>query len=184
MDFELVIKKLLSGFKEHDIRCAVIGGYALGLWGAARATNHLDFYVVRDDVEKLHLLMTSLNYKRIFFSENVSQYQGEVFPVWGYVDFLHAFRPLGLRAIADAVETAVFEDKLKIKIVRPEDIIGLKLQALHNSEPGERDKDLIDIKALAKANRNSLDWNRVEEYYKLFKREADYRSLREELHVQ
>ena len=57
----------------------------------------------------------------------------------------YAFRPLGLRIVKDAVETRIFDKK--IKTARPEDIIGLKLQALCNSEPGSRDQDNVDIKS-------------------------------------
>lgn len=181
MEFEIVLRKLLEGFEEYGIRCAAIGGYALGFWGVARATGDVDFLVVKNDIEKLHLLMSSLGYKRIFSSENVSQYQGDIFPVWGYVDFLHAFRPLGVRIVNDAVETTIFGKK--IKTARAEDIIGLKLQALCNSEPGSRDQDRVDIKSLVKANRNSLDWTRIEDYYKLFKMESDYRALKEQFNV-
>ena len=182
MEFELVLRKLLEGFEERGIRYAAIGGYALGFWGASRATGDVDFIVVKDDLEKLHLMMTALGYKRIFFSDNVSQYQGDIFPVWGYVDFLHAFRPLGLRIVKDAVETRIFDKK--IKTARPEDIIGLKIQALCNSEPGSRDQDNVDIKSLVKANLSSLDWSRVEDYYKLFGMESAYQALKEQFHVQ
>ncbi len=182
MEFELVLGKLLEGFEERGIRYAAIGGYALGFWGVSRATGDVDFIVLKEDVEKLDLLMASLGYKRIFFSDNVSQYQGDIFPVWGYVDFLHAFRPLGLRIVEEAVEKRIFDKK--IKIACPEDIIGLKLQALCNSEPGSRDQDSVDIKSLVKANCGSLDWSRVEEYYKIFGMEAAYKALKDQFCVQ
>ncbi len=83
--------------------------------------------------------------------------------------------------IRDAVEFSLFGES--IKVARPEDIIGLKLQALCNSDPGSREQDAVDIRTLIKANLKRLDWTRIEEYYKLLQKEADYRRLKEEFHV-
>ncbi len=181
MDFEFVIKKLLDGFKKHGIRCAAIGGYALGLWGVERATKDLDFLVHSDDSEKLHQLMTSLGYKRIFDSENVSQYQGEVFALWGYVDFLKAQRPTARKILADSAEKTAASGEWKMLAARPEDIIGLKVQAIANN-PDRREKDAADIAALLEISRMEgrvVDWKKIESYYRLFSMEEQFKILKE-----
>jgi hypothetical protein len=53
VDFALVMKSLLAEFDRLNIRCAAIGGFALGLLGSPRQTMDLDFLVHRDDLSKL-----------------------------------------------------------------------------------------------------------------------------------
>jgi hypothetical protein len=50
-----------------------------------------------------------------------------------------------------------------IKQLVPEDIIGLKLQAIQNN-PKRREADLSDIKALAAVPGSILDWKTIEQY--------------------
>ena len=56
---------LLVEFRNHKIRYAAIGGFALGVLGYSRATMDLDFLVHRDDLEKLHERLTALGYERL-----------------------------------------------------------------------------------------------------------------------
>lgn len=41
MHFKLVLEKLLTAFKKQEIRYALMGGFAMGAWGAPRATVEL-----------------------------------------------------------------------------------------------------------------------------------------------
>ncbi len=45
MDFEKSIKKIIEGFEREKIGYALIGGFALGLYGITRTTIDLDFIV-------------------------------------------------------------------------------------------------------------------------------------------
>lgn len=75
MDFERVLRTLLADFTHQQIRYAAIGGFALGVLGVPRATMDLDFLVQRDDLHKLHRVLTTLGYQRYVQTENVSQYR-------------------------------------------------------------------------------------------------------------
>ena len=108
------------------VRC-----FALGALGLARATVDLDFLVHRDDLDKLDKIMRSNGYECAYKSENVSQYLSKL-KIFGEVDFLHSFRETSLRMLKSVKEIDIFEGKLKIKVLRPEDIIGLKIQAIAN----------------------------------------------------
>ena len=46
-----------------------------------------------------------------------------------------------------AVEREIFDSTIKIKVLRPEDIIGLKLQAMNN-DAERKEHDMQDIKSL------------------------------------
>jgi hypothetical protein len=55
-------------------------------------------------------------------------------------------------------------------VVSAEGLIGFKLQALTNDP--RRTQDLEDIRALLRANRQTLDQTEVREYFRLFGRES------------
>jgi hypothetical protein len=178
MDFEFVLSRLLDGFDRLKIRYGLMGGFALGALGAPRTTGDLDFLVHRDDMRRVHDLLTGLGYRRIHHSENLSQYLGESI-VWGHLDFLHAFRELAVEMLGRAREKPIFSGSRGIRVLTPEDIIGLKVQCIANA-PKRREKELADIKALALAN-PKMEWKRVQQFYRLFDMDADYRALRREL---
>ncbi len=169
MDFKAVISSLLDNFGESRIRYSLMGGFALGLWGVTRATVDLDFLVDRGDLDKVDAVMKKLGYECKFRSENVSQYVSPL-KIFGEIDFLHAFRRASLEMLERAVEKEIFGGEFKIKVLKPEDLIGLKLQAIKN-DPSRKEQDAGDIRALVSAQSGLLDWNLIRTYAKVL--EAD-----------
>ena len=176
MDFEIVLKFILEEFQRQNIRYGLIGGFALGALGVHRATIDLDFLINRDDMPKADAIMAGRGYKCAYKSENVTQYVSPV-KVFGEVDFLHAFREISTGMLERAGELDIFEGKFKIKVLAPEDIIGLKLQASVNN-PDRVAKEYADIEALMKHYGNKLDWPRLEEYFSLFERAGKLSELK------
>ena len=166
MDFELVLKTLLAELDRQQIRYAAIGGFALGVLGVARATMDLDFLVHRDDLGKLHQTLTDLGYRRFVHTENVSQYRHPDYR-WGSVDFVHAFRKAALGMLERSTSYPLPIAPRSLRVAEPEDIIGLKVQAMAN-DPGRRSQELADIERLVDFFRERLDWDRIQEYYELF----------------
>ena len=60
----------------------------------------------------------------------------------------------------------------------PEDIIGLKLQALINDESRET-KEYSDIESLMSLFGSDLDWGMVQEYFELFQKTDRFNTLKE-----
>jgi hypothetical protein len=166
VDFERVLRALLAEFDRRHIRYAAIGGFAMGVLGAARATMDLDFLVHRDDLDMLHESLTVLGYQRSVHTENVSQYH-HTDSAWGSVDFVHAFREASLAMLARSRAYPVFAGSQTMRVVDPEDVIGLKVQAMTN-DPQRRPQDSADIERLMDTFSTDLDWNRVQDYYDLF----------------
>ena len=166
MDFKLVLEKLLTAFKEHNIRYALMGGFALGVWGVPRGTVDIDFLVHRDDMKKVNRIMDGLGYECRFKSENVSQYISPL-KIFGEVDFLHAFRVPSLSMLERAVEKKIFDGTVAVMVLRIEDIIGFKVQAIANNE-SRKATDLPDIESLIAFNKNGINWALIEEYFTLF----------------
>ncbi|MEK7859277.1 MAG: hypothetical protein AAB320_09070 [Elusimicrobiota bacterium] len=176
MDFDLVLKRLLETFQGLDTRYALIGGVAMAALGAPRATMDLDFMVHRDDMEALHRSLEPLGFHRFHHTENVSQYEGSS-PEWGSIDFIHAFRELAVEMLGRAVIKPVFDGSQALKVLTPEDVIGLKVQAMANNPPRKL-HEMRDIEMLACACRVDLDWNRVEKFYSLFGMQPEFGMLK------
>jgi len=179
MDFKQVLKELLSAFDKDDIHYALVGGLALGAWGIPRATVDIDFLVRRDDLEKIEWIMQRLSYECRHRSENVSQYVSPA-GLFGEVDFLHAFRQTSLEMLQRAEKREVFGGALRINVLQPEDLIGLKLQAIKN-DPSRESSDIADIENLLYAHAGSVDWPLVEEYFTLFDMQEIYERIRKGL---
>jgi Uncharacterised nucleotidyltransferase len=177
VDFELVLQRLISDFSRLHIRYAAVGGFALGVLGVPRQTMDLDFLVHRDDLEKLDAALRDAGYTRMFQSENVSQYRHPD-AVWGSIDFIHAFRRISLTMLERAKEFPALEGTQSLKTAQPEDIIGLKVQAMSN-DPERRTQEQTDIERLMAQYERRLDWKRIQEFYEVFDLEAEFRKLQE-----
>lgn len=176
MDFQSVLVRLISSFEQSGIRYGLIGGFALGLWGGSRTTVDLDFLVRRDDLSAIDTIMRDAGYELKFRTENVSQFLSAHHRL-GTVDFLHAFREASLEMLKDAVAKEVFGGTLKIRVLRPEDLIGLKLQAIKNN-PSRREGDLADMRMLTTSQEGRLDWSRIERYGEILEMTGIVRDLR------
>ena len=176
MDFERVLKALLADFDYQQIRYAAIGGFALGVLGIPRATMDLDFLVQRDDLDKLQIVLTTLGYQRYVQTENVSQYR-HAEALWGSVDIVHAFRKAALGMLSRAKGYPIFGGAQEVRVINPEDLIGLKVQAMVN-DPDRRSQEMADIERVMAVYGQRLDWQRIEEFYELFDLSDDARRLR------
>jgi hypothetical protein len=175
MDFKLVLEKLVAAFAEQNIRYALMGGFAMGLWGGSRSTVDVDFLILSDDMTKVNTIMTGLGYKRYHHTENVSQYASPL-NVFGSVDFIHAFREASLEMLKRAAVKNVFSGTTKIKTLMPEDIIGLKLQSVFNN-PAREKIDMADIEMLASLHEGNLDRKLLKKYFKIFQMEDLYKKI-------
>ena len=79
---------------------------------------------------------------------------------------------------ARAKDYPVFEQTRTLNVAAPEDVIGLKVQALAN-DPDRRLQDLADIESLCALYADRLDWERSDEFFGLFDLKEDARKLRE-----
>lgn len=166
MDYKLVLKKIIKAFKEQNVRYALIGGFALGLWGVVRGTMDLDFLVARDDMGKVDAITGGLGYKSFYRTENVTQYVSDNNAL-GELDFLHAFRAHSVSMLTRAEEKEIFGGEMFVRVLLPDDIIGLKVQAAAN-DPARRAVDMADIESLIRLHKKRIDWALIEEYFSIF----------------
>lgn len=173
MNFRATLQQLVRSFDDAGIGYALIGGYAVGLWGVARGTVDIDFLVVRDDLSRLDSIMTQCGFSLIHRSENVSQFASPA----GGIDFLHAFRRHTEAMLGRAVERSIFAGEIQVRVLRPDDLIGMKVQAMAN-DPERTPLDRYDIEELMRLHGATLDWLLVEEYFELFEMQQLFAELR------
>ncbi len=176
MDFKAVLSLIIKRFSKEQVRYALMGGFALGALGVPRATIDLDFLVLRDDLPKIDSIMKENGYGCVYKSKNVSQYVSAV-KIFGEIDFLLAFRDISVKMLESALEKDIFAGELKIRVLRPEDIIGLKVQALVNDE-ARAAKEYLDIEALMEYYGSNLDWMSIKEYFEIFDKVGKFNELK------
>ena len=165
MEFKPALEALIARFGEHKISYALIGGFGMGALGIARATIDIDFLILMSDMPAVHGIMLSLGYRRVYSSDNVSQYESDV-KILGGVDIIHAARPVSVRMLKEAVHRKVFGD-MEVKVLLPEDIIGLKVQAMANDEQRAA-RDYADIEEIIRVFAKTISWTKLETYFAMF----------------
>lgn len=155
--------------EQSSVRWALIGGLALAPHKVVRATQDIDVLVDFDRADVVDAAMKKLSYADIHrSSESATYIRGDE-----RVDFLYASRPIAQRLLANAIDTATSFGKLRF--VSAEGLIGFKLQGVVNNP--RRTQDIEDIRALLRANRNTLNLAEVREYFRLFNREPLFDEL-------
>lgn len=180
MNFELVFEKVISSFEEENIRYGLIGGFALGVMGILRSTMDIDFLLLADDTDKVDKILTESMYHCVYKTENISQYSSDI-KALGNIDIIHAFRKLSQEMLSRTKTFKVF-GKHSIQVLAPEDIIGLKVQAISNN-PSREALDVQDMRFLIeymKEQNQKIDWELLTEYFTLFDKQSLLKSLKEE----
>lgn len=158
------IREVLAAFAGGKTSPALIGGLALAAHRVVRATQDVDFLVDADAADRLHGILLDLGYRCIHRSEDAANYvRGDE-----GLDLLYAHRPVARRLLDEAEERRTAMGTLRV--ISVEGLIAFKLQG-HVNDPS-RVRDLEDIRALLQANRESIDFDEVRRYFKLFDREG------------
>jgi predicted nucleotidyltransferase len=123
-----------------------------------------------EDEQRTHEILLEHGYQLVYKTDNVAQYRATDVE-YGSVDILFAFREISKAMLKRSVPVSISQD-LHLKTLIPEDIIGLKLQALTN-DPSRFERDFNDMQALVAAMRRqnlTIDWDLLGDYCQLFDR--------------
>ncbi len=176
MDFEAVFRMLLETLEKHQVRYALIGGWALTAAGHVRATQDIDFLVHREDYPKLKTALMGFGYDAVHESADAANFVGKLKPL-GQVDLLLAHRPYAVSMLRRAVRQPIFAGQFEAPVLLVEDLIGLKVQSMVN-DPSRYHADLADIEALLRLNAKELDWDLIEEYFKILDKLDEFNTLK------
>ncbi|HUK13185.1 MAG TPA: hypothetical protein VLW17_07765 [Thermoanaerobaculaceae bacterium] len=178
MNFTETLRAVAAKLDASGYGWAVIGGLAVGIYGAPRSTVDIDMLIDGGCAEHLDGMLEGLGYSLVYRWDESSHYTPRV-PERCPLDFLHARRPHTRAMLARAHRVELGEDGLLVPVVEMEDLIGLKVQAMVN-DPDRRRGELVDIRALleaAVATKRHPDMERVREYFGLFGEEAELREI-------
>ncbi len=171
MDLKKVLKILVEKMQAEEIDFALIGGLALSTMDIFRFTRDLDFLVHEEAKEKIHTIMTDLSYEKQDFSGDEIVSYFSPLATFGQVDFLLARRKYTKAMMSRAEKKPVFDEACHVKTLVPEDIIGLKIQAIHNDPVNRLPIDGSDIQQLLRIYHHNMDMGLVREYFKIFEKE-------------
>ncbi len=90
---------------------------------------------------------------------------------------MHAFREAALGMLARAKSYPIFGGEQEVRVVNPEDVIGLKVQ-VKEKDHDRRPQEMADIERVMAAYGQRLDWQRIDEFYQLFDLVDDAKQLR------
>ena len=175
MDFKQAFEIITHHFIKGNLKHAVIGGFALESAGVVRATMDIDLLVLADDKSIIKSIMIANDYELVFESEEVITFIGSDDSL-GRVDFLLAHRKYTLAMLGRARKKSVLQGSTEIYVVEPEDLIGLKIQAIANDRCRYY-QDMADIQMIVKNKYEILDFKRIKEYFELFDKLDDYNKL-------
>ena len=171
MNLKEVLKTLIAKFHEQKIDFILSGGLALSTMNIFRFTKDIDFLVFEDSRKKIHEIMTDLGYElQDFSSDEIISYLSRV-KVLGQVDFLLVKRKYTKAMMRRALKKKVFDGEYEVKTILPEDLIGLKIQAIYNDPKNRYLIDAPDIQRLLALHKDKMDMQLVREYFKLFGKE-------------
>ncbi len=171
MNLKEVVKILITRFQQKDIDFVLTGGLALSTMGIFRFTKDIDFPVYEESKETIHDIMTDLSYqKQEFSTEEIISYWSPI-KALGQVDYIFARRKYTKAMMLRAKKSPVFDGKFELKTILPEDLVGLKVQAISN-DPGNRlSVDAPDIQRILQIKLDEIDMELVRMYFELFSKE-------------
>jgi len=157
------LEEVIATLDKVGARFALIGGLALAPHKVVRATQDVDLLIDADLANAVDQALTALGYGCLHRSADAANYLRSD----QRLDFLYAHRPAARQLLQAAPQlTTPFG---ALHVVSAEGLIAFKLQGWVNNP--RRTQDLEDIRALIRANRNTLNMAEVREYFRLFSRE-------------
>jgi predicted nucleotidyltransferase len=152
----------------------LVGGLAIHAWGYSRITSDIDLLTLLTHADRMDQIMKGLGYETLQRTEDFGNYLS---PTWemGRVDVLFAHRKYSTAMLQRAQTMEVLG--LQVKVLRPEDLIGLKIQSSANN-PERANHDWADIAEILQRRPADFAWDLVQEYFQLFGREDQLQELR------
>ncbi len=171
MNLKEVLRILISKFNEQEVNYILSGGMALSTMNVFRFTKDIDFLIYEESKGSVHKIMVDLGYEiQDFGSSEILSYWSPL-KFFGQVDFLLAKRKYTRAMIQRANKQKIFDGALEVRTICPEDLIGLKIQAISNDPDTRFPIDASDIQNLLSLHKDKMDMGLIREYFKIFNKE-------------
>lgn len=163
MNIKKVLQSLIRFFEREEIDYALIGAFALTVYGYTRATQDVDFLARRTDQERIVLFLESLGYETLHRSDGFSNHLHSL-PNLGRIDFVYAEGDTAEVVLSEARRLLILAD-VSLPVVRAEHLVALKLFSIIN-DPERIYRDMADIQHLMKTP--DLDMEEVRGYFEKY----------------
>ncbi len=157
MKYQTVFHLLSALFKEKNINCILIGGFAVNYYKVTRQTVDVDFLITKDDFERILVLLQQEDYQQDYAQEVFSRLRTKSDYLLD-IDFMFVNSETLNKIIKDGKEIDIAGQKFTIPSL--EHLIALKLHAIKYNPKIRENKDLSDIINMIKVNR--MDVKRAE----------------------
>ena len=173
MDIKYVLGLIGREFLERKIDFAIVGGVALSYYVKPRMTIDLDLMIFTSDFDLIERTLNSFGFDCVFKSDDMATFLSKEMRL-GRIDFqiAHRVRARKMLKQANVIDLA---DGIQIKVLQPEDLIGLKVQAYCN-DSDRYYQDMADIKSLISSGVCN-DFDKIRSYFTVFGKESDYEAL-------
>jgi len=168
------LEEVIATLNRLDAPFALIGGLALAPHKVVRATQDVDLLLDAERADAVDRALVTLGYRCLHRSADAATYLRDD----ERLDFLYAHRPAARQLLRSAPQLQTVFGPLHV--VTAEGLIAFKLQGWVNDP--RRTQDLEDIRALIRANRDTLNLVDVRDYFRLFNREAVLEEILGETH--
>ncbi len=172
MNLKEVLRILISKFNEQGIEFILSGGLALSTMNIFRFTKDIDFLIFEESKGPVQKIMIDLGYELQDFSSSEILSYWSPLKFFGQVDFLLAKRKYTKAMMQRANKQKIFNGELEVRTICPEDLIGLKIQAISNDPDNRFPIDASDIQNLLSLHKDKLNMALIREYFKIFNKEG------------
>ncbi|MFH1481845.1 MAG: hypothetical protein ABIG67_11290 [Pseudomonadota bacterium] len=140
-----VLQIIADNLREEDIPYALIGAFALSLYGLPKYTADIDLLTEGRYGSLISQIMERLGYTCFQKTKSFAQFDSEL-GIYGKIDFMFVNTPEGRDVLKRSI---VMQDELlgDHPVIQPTDYIILKLMAIaNNPERGSKDEwDILDV---------------------------------------
>lgn len=149
MKYATVFDLIADVFRKADVKCVLIGGFAVNHYNVTRNTIDIDFLCTKNDFYKVQVLLKNEGYKKIEEKEIFARLKGN-FPYIMDIDFMFVDLDVKEKILAEGEEVEISRQKFIVPSVKH--IIALKLHSIKNNSLRKL-KDMLDIIDLARKNK-------------------------------
>jgi len=145
LKFKNVIQLLIDFFNTHQMDHALIGGFALKVYGYLRATQDVDFVVRQEDQAKIIEFLGSLGFETLYRSTGYSNHRHALSGL-GQIDFVYIKGETATTIFSNVKRFSVLRN-VDLPVVSPIHLVALKIFTIKN-DPSRRLREMADIEHL------------------------------------
>ena len=137
-------------FKEKDVSCILIGGFAVNHYRVTRQTLDIDFLITEEDFEKIFGLLAKEGYRKEFSHANFAHCKSGQIQFMD-IDFMFVDKETLAKIKKESESLEIVDQRFRVPSLYH--LIALKLHSIKNNPKLRLFKDMPDIIQLVRINK-------------------------------